>query len=260
MDSSRKIALHKFSDMKLFTEALTHTSYCYENPMTGYHNERLEFLGDSVISCVVTDYIYNKFTKYKEGTLTQLRARIVCQDTLAKFSRDLGLDKKLRLGKGSSAMRNNEKVLCDTFEAYVGAIFLDVNKDLVKVMDHIKQLIEPFVDYLKEVNASDFKDEDDGIISIEDDEVPVEEPAIPSTHAYEDPIGKLQMWVAKRDSKKVPLYDIEEKTDEKEKIFVATVRIDGEIVGRGEGLNKKSAKKRAAEDAMEKSGIKGPTS
>ncbi|CAG8492604.1 15642_t:CDS:1 [Acaulospora morrowiae] len=253
MDSPKKIKLHTFEDKVLITEALTHTSYCYENPMTGHHNERLEFLGDSILSCAVTDYIFERFKNCKEGTLTQLRAQIVCQETLAEFTRKLGLEKKLRLGAGCANMRSNEKVLCDTFEAYVGAVYLDVKKDMSKLVGYIiEPLVKPFVDELESRNAIGIHD-GGGIISLEDDdeEVQVVKSIVPTTHVFSDPMGKLQMWAARK-LKLVPLYEELGNDNQTNGPFRFEVRIGEKIFGRGEGPNKRTARKQAAENALKK--------
>src|SRR6266498_3083324 len=112
-----EVKTHNFKYVKLLTEATTHKSFAYENPMSGNHNEKLVFLGDSIISFVVADYLYDTCVDYTEGKLTMLRAKLVCKQTLAEFAVKLGLDNQLRLGAGalSSNARNNEKVLEDAF-------------------------------------------------------------------------------------------------------------------------------------------------
>ena len=108
----RPVPVRKFKREELRIEAITHKSFAYENPMSGNHNERLEFLGDSIISTVVADYLYSRFPDYKEGQLTTLRAKLICKQTLAQFALQVGLDNELRLGIGalSSNARNSEKI------------------------------------------------------------------------------------------------------------------------------------------------------
>ncbi|CAG8469122.1 372_t:CDS:1 [Diversispora eburnea] len=240
---AQKLELHVFEDINLLREALTHRTYCYENPMSGHPNERLEFLGDSVISCIVADYIHERFPEYNEGQLTQLRAKIVCQETLALFTEQLGLNEKLRMGAGSHMLKNNEKIRCDTFEAYVGAIFLDVKKDLMKVMEYMKPLIEPYVDRLPEITVKiEKKDESDDIFN----------DVKPSKDIHLDSIGSLQTW-AQRKGYFIPLYSqISRGGTPHDPIFRFEVRISEITVGTGSGKNKQSAKKQAATDALNK--------
>ena len=119
------INIYIFKNKQLEIEAYTHKSYCYEHPMTGHHNERLEFLGDSIIGFSISEYLFKKYSNYDEGELSMLKARIVCKTTLASFSLRLGLDKKILLGRGVIV---NDKILEDLFEAYIGAIYLDSDK------------------------------------------------------------------------------------------------------------------------------------
>ncbi|CAG8694137.1 18826_t:CDS:2, partial [Racocetra persica] len=121
-----------------------------EQMLTSYVHKRLEWIGDSIISTVVADYLFFRFQDYKEGTLTTLRSNIVCKEALAVFSRKLGLDNELRLGKGALAAgdRNNERILEDTFEAYIGAIYLDCGRNLNDVIEFMEPIIKPFVDDL----------------------------------------------------------------------------------------------------------------
>jgi len=110
----------------LLTESLTHRSYCNEHPGAG-HNERLEFLGDSVLSLVISDRLFRTLTSSTEGELTSRRSFLVQTVTLAQKSLELGLDKQLLLSKGEeeSGGRNNPGLLANTFEAVLGAIFID---------------------------------------------------------------------------------------------------------------------------------------
>ncbi|RHZ82644.1 hypothetical protein Glove_106g25 [Diversispora epigaea] len=240
---AQKLEMHAFEDKSLLREALTHTSFIYENPNSGYSNERLEFLGDSVISCIVADYVHERFPKYNEGQLTQLRAKMVCQETLALFTEKLGLNEKLRMGAGSYTIKNNEKIRCDTFEAYIGAVFLDVKKDLTKVMEYMRPLIEPFVDLLPEITEKSEKVESDDIFN----------DVKPNKDIHLDSIGSLQTW-AQRNGYHIPLYSqISREGTPHDPVFSFEVRIGGpNIVGTGSGKNKQSAKKQAAADALNK--------
>ena len=114
-----------FNDEKLLINALTHSSYANEIRHGISSNERLEFLGDSVLSLIVSNFIYNKFQKLPEGELTKMRASLVCEKSLCGFSRKLGIGKYLKLGKGEDkgGGRERDSILADAFEAMLAAIY-----------------------------------------------------------------------------------------------------------------------------------------
>ena len=138
---------YTFSDINLLKRALTHTSYANENKLKGVkHNERLEFLGDSVLSVVVSQELFNKYPDLPEGELTRIRAALVCEKTLFLMAQEAGLGEVLYLGKGEdmSGGRNRPSVLSDAFEAVIAAIFLDGGMEnakrfiLPRIESHIK--------------------------------------------------------------------------------------------------------------------------
>ena len=118
---------YKFKNIDLLKNALTHSSYANEVRGGFSSNERLEFLGDSVLSIIVSDYIYRHYRSLPEGELTKLRASLVCEKSLCTFSRELELGKYLMLGKGEDkgGGRERDSILADAFEAVLAAIYLD---------------------------------------------------------------------------------------------------------------------------------------
>ncbi len=116
-----------FSDLKLLNKALTHKSYVNERNETLKHNERFEFLGDSVLDIVVSDYLVHQFSDYAEGTLSKIRAAVVNESCLAGLARKIDLGKYLLLGKGEnlSGGRDKPSILANAFEAVAGALFRD---------------------------------------------------------------------------------------------------------------------------------------
>jgi len=118
---------YTFTDKAVLKTAMTHSSFAYEAKRRVSHNERLEFLGDSVLSVCVSTYLYNEFPDLTEGALTRLRAAVVSEAPLAKVAHALGIGRFLRLGKGEEATggRTRASVLADAFEALIGAIYLD---------------------------------------------------------------------------------------------------------------------------------------
>jgi ribonuclease-3 len=133
-----------FEDKSLLQRALTHRSYLNENPnLPWLDNERLEFLGDSILGFITAEYLYHRFPEMTEGDLTSLRAALVRGQTLAEFARDLGLGPQLLISRGEEAAggRGRTALLAATFEALVGALYLDQGLDAVRRV--ILQLMEP---------------------------------------------------------------------------------------------------------------------
>lgn len=116
---------HEFQDESLLMEALTHTTYANEHPRARA-NERLEFLGDSVVGMVIAAHLYTQYPDLPEGDLTRIRAAVVCEPSLAARARALGLGQRMRFGRGESVTgRDRDSTLADGFEALVGALYLD---------------------------------------------------------------------------------------------------------------------------------------
>lgn len=204
-------------------EALRHSSWVNENKQYGLcSNERLEFLGDSVLSVVTSEFLFDFFSNHPEGDLTKLRADIVCTRSLAGFAKSVGLGDYLYLGNGQEALngRRQDKLLEDAFEALVAAIYLDSGKDL----DRVKDFLLPFI-----------RREVEKILS--------ERPII-------DPKSHLQEIV--QEARGLLEYEIvSESGPDHDKRYVCEVRIDNNPMGRGEGTSKKKAEIAAAEDALQ---------
>ena len=125
MDGLEQKLGYKFNNINLLKNALTHSSYANEVRNGFSSNERLEFLGDSVLSIVVSDYIYKHYPNMPEGELTKLRASLVCEKSLCTFSRELELGSYLMLGKGEDkgGGRERDSILADAFEAVLAAVW-----------------------------------------------------------------------------------------------------------------------------------------
>ena len=123
-DFQDKLGYH-FSDISLLENALTHSSYANERRIA--NNERLEFLGDSVLSIIVSDFLYLRMPKVKEGVLTKLRASLVCEQSLAELSKKFSLSEYIKLGKGEEITggRGRASIIADAFEAVLAAVYLD---------------------------------------------------------------------------------------------------------------------------------------
>ncbi|RME77074.1 MAG: ribonuclease III [Chloroflexi bacterium] len=212
-----------FSDKALLQRALTHTSYLNENPDYPLEdNERLEFLGDAVLDFVTAEYLYHHFPEMPEGRLTNLRSALVRTERLAQFARQLGLGECLFLGRGEeeSGGRRRPAILCDAFEAVVGAMYLDQGVETVK--QFIYPLIEPTLQKILEEEAE------------------------------KDAKSRLQE-LAQSIYRLTPTYrTVREEGPDHAKIFTVEVLIGKTVYGQGQGYNKQSAAQAAAETALQK--------
>ncbi|GGM93998.1 ribonuclease 3 [Thermopolyspora flexuosa] len=201
----------------LLERALTHRSYAYENGGLPT-NERLEFLGDSVLGLVVTDTLYRGHPDLPEGQLAKLRAAVVNMRALADVARTLGLGRYLRLGRGEEGTggRDKSSILADTLEALIGAIYVD--KGLEEAFRVVHLLFDPLIAKSAQLGAGlDWK-------------------------------TSLQELTA-AEMLGVPEYHVDESGPDHAKSFTATVRVGGQEYGTGSGRSKKEAEQQAAEAA-----------
>lgn len=213
--------LLKLKDKKLFEEAFTHRSYLNEAKRKISSNERLEFLGDSIISFAVSNYLYIKFPDFDEGNLTNLRSLLVNTKSLSGIAKELNIGELLRLSRGEedSKGRENASLLENSFEAYMGALFLDQGID--SVICFLNKIMFPKIQEL--INRK----------------------------ALKDPKSLLQEKVqAKKQGS--PAYRVLEETGPAHaKIFKIGVFIDGKRMGEGTGRSKQIAEESAAKVALE---------
>lgn len=213
---------HRFTDLHLLVQALTHPSYLNEHPEDEIgDNQRLEFLGDAVLDFVTSAWIYHQYPDFDEGRMTRLRAALVRTTTLAQLARQIGVGRVLRIGRGEEEAggRDREANLCDAFEAVVGALYLDGGMSVVATF------IEPLI-------------------------APVAE-AILAAEADQDAKSRLQEW-SQAEKGITPQYRIiAEEGPDHAKTFVAEVRLGRKTVGRGKGRSKQAAEQAAAQMALE---------
>ena len=216
----------KFNDDSLLRSALTHRSYVHEHPQEGEHNERLEFLGDALLTYLSGDYLYNRHPKVGEDELTRRRSALVDEKQLSRFAVEVGLDKKMRLGKGAirEGGYQNPNLLSSTFEAVVAAFYLDNNSDI----EMVRSVIEPLFDSVPE--------------------------EIVEFRSNLDPINQLQAWVQRhipQNPPNLPDY-IPTKTGGVPHApeFLCEVFVDNKKYGEGTGKNIREAKRAAAIDAL----------
>ena len=214
-----------FKDYRVLDRALTHRSYLNENPHALEDNERLEFLGDAVLDFWVGAYLYNKYPDFREGDLTRLRSALVRTESLAEFARQIDLGKAMRLGKGERDAGGGQRLalLCGTFEALVGALYLSAGMQAVS--DFMLPMLAPVAER----------------VVIEHDDY--------------DPKSQLQELV-QSDGFAPPVYHtITSSGPEHSKTFEIEVLVDGKPLGKGFGASKQAATKAAAQAALEILGI-----
>ncbi len=207
----------KINNEELLKTALTHSSYSNEHNCENY--ERLEYLGDAILEAVTSEYLYLN-TDYKEGEMTKIRANYVCEKALACYSRDIGIDKCIRLGHGQ--IHNlNDTIIADVFEAVAAVIYLDQGYDVVK--KYLDDIIIPYIKEKRDFNT-DYKT--------------MLQEAVQTT----------------RRSLEYVLLD--EYGEAHDKTFEMAVKIDNIVYGKGIGKSKKEAEQNAALDALNKSAVK----
>lgn len=136
---------YDFKNLELLQQALTHRSVKNKD-----HNERMEFLGDALLSSIIAKQIFNRLPFSTEGDLTRIRSKLVCEEALAKIARGLGIGKHLNLGVGEkkSGAFGRDSILADALEAVIAAIYLDTNMDMVSVESVVLKLYQPFLEDL----------------------------------------------------------------------------------------------------------------
>ena len=214
---------YRFSDENLLLNALTHSSYSHENrhkPIV--FNERLEFLGDSVLSLVISRYLFENYPALPEGDLSKVRAAVVCEHSLWQCAQNIELGSFLRLGHGEEMTggRTRVSILADAFEAVIAAIYLDSGLEQVREWV-LGQLYDTIVAAVNGKRFKDFK-------------------------------TTLQETVQASGDKEISYKVIGESGPDHKKSFFVHVLLDGEIYGEGEGNSKKRAEQAAAQDALTK--------
>jgi len=206
----------KFNDIELLQRALTHRSYLNENRSVDKSNERLEFLGDAVLELIISDFLYRKYPNRPEGDLTSFRSAIVRTESLAEASRELDYGKYLKMAKGEeeSGGRDKDYILANTFEAVLGAIYIDQGYDTCQKLVS-KVLISKIDNIVKHRLDIDSK-------------------------------TKIQE-VAQSKFGKTPTYEVlKEHGPDHNKKFVVGVKIGSKIIGKGRGSSKQKAEEAAA--------------
>ena len=210
----------EFNDLSLLTQALIHSSYVHEQPSAGLSNERLEFLGDSVISLIVSDALWQRYPEDDEGSLTTRRAAIVSARGLARVAQRLELDSYLVLGTGATAAgeRWRKSVLAATLEAVTGAVYLEHGVDRTR-------------EWLLDVLAPELDQK-------------------PGLEALKPPKSALQELSYSRTGRAPQYRLLSEEGPPHAKQYIVEALVGGRVLGRGEGRNRRDAETEAAREAL----------
>lgn len=218
-----KILGYKFDNINLLETAVTHSSYANERGNGHKYNERLEFLGDSVLGFVTADYFFNHMRDLPEGQLTKLRAATVCEDACFDYAKEIELGTYMLLGKGEEKTggRQRSSILADAFEAVIAAIYLDGGIDPAR--EFILHFIIPAIEK-QQVTFKDYK-------------------------------TVLQEVIQKNPEEKLTYVLVGESGPDHDKKFEVEVHLNSNVIGRGEGRTKKHAEQEAAREALELMGL-----
>ncbi|MFZ5986906.1 MAG: ribonuclease III [Bacillota bacterium] len=221
INNLERVIKYTFKDKKNLALALTHSSYANESKNERLDsNERLEFLGDTVLNMVISENIYNNYSHLTEGEMTKFRANVVCESSLVKCAHNLDIGNYLLLGKGeeNTGGRTRSSILSDAVEAIIGAIYIDGGIESAKsfILDHMSKLV------CESINGKIFMD-------------------------YKT---QLQEIVQKTNDRKITYEIIEEKGPDHSKVFVSQVKVDDKVLGTGEGRTKKEAEQMAAKSSL----------
>ncbi|MCC8191524.1 MAG: ribonuclease III [Ruminococcus sp.] len=210
---------YSFKDKNLIYTALSHSSFANENKKQRKSNERLEFLGDSVLSIIVSDYIFEHYTFLPEGELTKIRASLVCEKALFEFAKQIRLGDFIMLGKGeiNTGGRTRPSILADAFEAVIAAIYLDGGMEAAK--KHVLRFIPKDLDP-KHYQITDYK-------------------------------TVLQEIIQRNPEETVEYVLTDEKGPDHDKEFTVAVMLNSNVIGEGKGKSKKSAEQMAAKQALD---------
>ncbi len=228
---------HTFHDRGLLSRALTHSSFSNESGEKHHHllcNERLEFLGDSVLSLVVSQYLYGHYQNEPEGDLTCMRKDVVCAPALARYATKIHLGDYLFLGVGEdrNGGRNNENILADAFEALLAAIFLDAGRE-----GSPEDGLSAVAEFLIPLVAQDLKDfETKG-----------------TERDYKTP---LQQFIQQTEGDLLEYVLVSEEGPDHMKIFEVEARLNSNVIGTGKGRSKRKAEQAAAKAALSLFGVK----
>lgn len=223
MESLEKRIDYKFKNRDLLMEALTHSSFANEKHHKYKCNERLEFLGDAVLSIISAHFLFKHYPDMPEGELTKIRASLVCTESLSAFAREIHLGEYIFLGKGEalSGGADRSSILENAFEALIAAIYLDGG------MENAEKFVLKFLTANVEshrATTSDYK-------------------------------STLQEVIQQNPDQTITYVLVGESGPDHDKVFEAEVHLNSNVIGRGKGKSKKSAEQEAAKEALKLMGL-----
>lgn len=219
MEEFEAVIGYTYRDKKLMQEALTHSSYANEGKRGIHNNERLEFLGDSVLSVIVAEHLFTHYRHQPEGELTKLRAALVCEQSLFEFAGRIRLGDYLRVGKGEehTGGRHRPSIVSDAFEAVIASIYLDGGLEAARTF--VLRFLPEHMDVKKVSEMSDYK-------------------------------TALQEIIQKNREEKIEYVLVDESGPDHAKAFQVEVHLNSNVIGTGTGKSKKQAEQLAAKEAL----------
>ena len=221
---------YSFKDISYLENAMTHSSYSNEGRSRGMvypSNERLEFLGDSVLEIIISEYLYDNFKNKSEGTLTKMRQHLVCEKTLSRIAASISLGDYLNVGRGEELTdcRSRPKVLADALEALIAAVYLDSNRfSTPGSKEAILKLFSFEIESCPDMQKGDFK--------------------------------TLLQQLVEKDGAAILEYIVKDESGpEHDKIFTVEARVNNNVVGIGSASSKKDAEQNAAKKALSLFGV-----
>lgn len=220
MEQFEEVIGYHYQNRTLMNEALTHSSYANEGHKGLRNNERLEFLGDSILSLVVAEHLFTHYKHKPEGELTKIRAALVCEQSLYRFALKIGLGEYIHVGKGEehTGGRHRPSILSDAFEAVIASIYLDGG--LEEARKFVLGFIPEQLDLKKITALNDYK-------------------------------TALQEIIQKNREEKIEYVLVKEAGPDHNKSFTVEVHLNSNVIGAGKGRSKKQAEQLAAKEALE---------
>ncbi len=220
-----KIIGYTYSDKELLKKALTHSSFSNEKKSKnkkGDCNERLEFLGDSVLSIVVSEYLFSRYVDNQEGDLSKIRSSVVCEKALAKYAAEIGLGDYMYLGRGEELNngRHRPSITADAFEALLASMYLDSGRDMEVIRRFVLGFIKREIEFIsKNSTFVDYK-------------------------------TMLQQIIQQSEGEKLEYVLVDETGPDHNKTFVTEARLNGSPIGKGSAGSKRESEQMAAKEAL----------
>ncbi len=225
IEDLEKIVGYTYSDKEILKKALTHSSYSNEKKSKnkkGECNERLEFLGDSILSVVVSEYLFSRYVDNQEGDLSKIRSSVVCEKALAKYAAEINLGDYLYLGHGEEMNngRRRPSITADAFEALLASMYLDSKGDLDVIRSFVLGFIKREIDFIsKNSTFVDYK-------------------------------TMLQQIIQQSEGEKLEYVLVDETGPDHSKTFVTEARLNGSTIGKGSAGSKRESEQMAAKEAL----------